>query len=167
MEYRSSVGFLGLPLVHVTTGTLVHGRFRRGVATAWFAVGDVAFGVLFACGGVAVGGVSLGGATFGLLPLGGVAVGVLAAGGLALGVVAVGGAALAWYAAVGGLAVARDYAIGGAAFARNVIVPLAAEPFPISAIPHPPLRWTDAVLLVAIVAVLLLVARSIRARRAQ
>src|SRR5262245_60795418 len=57
MEYRSSASLLGLPLVHIATGAVVDGRYRRGVATAWFAVGDIAIGMLFACGGVALGGV--------------------------------------------------------------------------------------------------------------
>src|SRR5262249_36781530 len=102
MEYRSSASFLGLPLVHVATGALVDGRYRRGVATAWFAVGDIAIGVFFACGGVALGGISLGGAAFGLFPIGGFALGLLAVGGLGLGIVAGGGAAFSWGAPVGG-----------------------------------------------------------------
>src|SRR5262245_23554105 len=138
MEYRSSASFLGLPLLQVATGALKDGRYQRGVATAWFAVGDVAIGVLFACGGVALGGISLGGAAFGLLPIGGLALGVVAVGGLALGVVAVGGAAIAWYAAVGGLAVARDYAVGGVALARNVIAPPSRDALPPAAIPRVP-----------------------------
>ena len=108
MEYRSSASFLGLPLVHVATGGSIDGRYKRGVATAWVAFGDIAIGVLFACGGVALGGISLGGAALGLLPVGGLALGLLAVGGLALGLVAVGGAAFAWHAAIGGLAVAHD-----------------------------------------------------------
>jgi hypothetical protein len=55
MEYRSRVSFLGLPVIHVAVGGAVAGVYRRGVATGWIAVGDVAFGVLFSCGGVAVG----------------------------------------------------------------------------------------------------------------
>jgi hypothetical protein len=81
MEYRSSASFLGLPLVHIATGALTDGGCRRGVATAWFAVGDIAIGVFFACGGVALGGISLGGAALGLLPIGGFAFGLLAVGG--------------------------------------------------------------------------------------
>jgi hypothetical protein len=44
MTMKSSIQLLGLPLVHVTTGQLVDGRYRRGVARGWIAVGDVAFG---------------------------------------------------------------------------------------------------------------------------
>ncbi len=45
MTMKSSIQLLGLPLVHVATGQLVDGRYRRGVARGWIAVGDVAFGV--------------------------------------------------------------------------------------------------------------------------
>jgi hypothetical protein len=165
MEYRSSARFLGLPLVHIATASVTDGRYRRGVATAWFAIGDVAVGVLFACGGVALGSVALGGAAFGLLPIGGFALGLLALGGIALGMTAVGGAAFAWHAAIGGLAVARDYAIGGVAFAQKTIAPTSSESLPLPPIPHPPFHWSDALLVVAIVGVLLAVALSIRARR--
>jgi hypothetical protein len=165
VEYRSSASFLGLPLVHIATGALVHGRYRRGVATGWFAVGDIAIGVLFACGGVALGGISLGGAALGLVPIGGVAFGLLALGGLALGIVAVGGAALAWYAAIGGLAVAQHYAIGAVALARSVITPPTSESLPISSIPHAPFHWSDALLLIVIAVAVLLVAFSVQARR--
>ena len=165
MEYRSSTRFLGLPLVHIATGTVTDGRYRRGVATAWFAIGDIAIGVLFACGGVAFGGISLGGAAVGLLPIGGVALGLLAVGGLGLGLVAVGGAAFAWYAAVGGLAVAHDYAIGGVAVAQNVITPPSSKALPLSSIPHAPFQWSDALWLIVIAGVLLVVALSVQARR--
>lgn len=165
MEYQSSVRFLGLPLVHVATGAVVDGRYRRGIATAWLAVGDIAIGVAFACGGVALGGVCLGGAALGLLPIGGLTVGLLAVGGLAAGVVAMGGAAFAWYAAIGGLAVARDYAIGGVASAHNVIVPPSSKTLPLSSVPHPPFQWLDALMFVALLAVVLAVALSVRAKR--
>jgi hypothetical protein len=165
VEYRSSASFLGLPLVHIATGGVIDGRYRRGVATAWFAVGDIAIGVFFACGGIALGGVSLGGAALGLLPIGGFALGILAFGGLALGVVAVGGAAFAWYAAIGGLAVARDYAIGGAASARTVITAPSPDSLPLASIPHAPFNLSDALLLIVMAAVLLVVALSVQARR--
>jgi hypothetical protein len=166
VNYRSSISFLGLPLLHVTTGNLVGGSYRRGVAIGWFAIGDIAMGVLFACGGIAFGGVCVGGAAFGALSIGGFAIGLLALGGAALGIVAIGGAALAWYAALGGLAVARDYAIGGLAHAPHVIAAAPSGSLPLAAIPHPPFTWSDALLLLVIVIALLAVAaRSIAARR--
>src|SRR5262247_2837532 len=165
VEYRSSASLLGLPLVHIATGAVVDGRYRRGVATAWFAVGDIAIGVFFACGGVALGGISLGGAAFGLFPVGGFALGLLAIGGLGLGIVALGGAAFAWYAAIGGLAVAHDYAIGGVALAQTVITPPSSESLPLSSIPQAPFHWSDALLLIVIAGALLVVARSVQGRR--
>ena len=83
------------------------------------AIGDVAFGVLFSVGGVAVGSVSIGGVSIGALSLGGVAVGLATIAGLAVGVLAAGGAALGWSGALGGLAVAHDFASGGVAMATH------------------------------------------------
>ena len=138
MEYRSGVSFLGLPIVHIAMGSFVNGRYRRGVATGWIAIGDIAFGVFFALGGIAFGGISLGGVSLGFLPLGGFAMGALAIGGLAMGVVAFGGAALGWYAAIGGLAFAHDYAIGGVASAQRVIAPISP-----GTVPFPPISYTQ------------------------
>jgi hypothetical protein len=165
MEYCSSARLLGLPLVHLATGAVTDGQYRRGVATAWFAVGDIAIGVCFACGGVALGGIAIGGAAIGLAPVGGFALGAFAIGGLALGFIAVGGAACAWYAAIGGLAVARDYAIGGVAMAGTVIFKPSPGLLPLASIPHAPFRWEDALMLAAIVGALLAVALSIHQRR--
>ena len=165
MEFRSRARLLGIPLIHIATGAVTEGRYRRGVATAWFAVGDIAIGVLFAGGGVALGGISLGGAALGVVPIGGLALGLLAAGGLAFGVVAVGGAAFAWYAAIGGLAVAYEYAIGGVALAQNVLSPQSSKPLPPTAIPHAPFHWSDALLLIEIVVALLFLALLVQRRR--
>jgi hypothetical protein len=66
---------------------------------------------------------------------------------------------------IGHGAVARDYAIGGVAFAQTVIAPPPSAPLPLSSIPHAPVRWSDALLLIAIIGALLAVARSVRARR--
>jgi hypothetical protein len=165
MEYRSSATLLGLPIVHIAMSSVVDGQFRRGVATGWVAIGDVAFGVLFASGGLAVGGISLGGLAVGVLPLGGLALGALAFGGVALGIVAIGGAAVAWHAAIGGLAVASHYAAGGVAMAPQLIAPTGASVPPFAAIPHAPFRWTDAVWLALIAWALLRVAWAVQARR--
>ena len=118
MQYTSRTRVLGLPLVHVAIGGT--DGATRGIARGWIAVGDIAFGVLFALGGVAVGGVSVGGASLGVLSVAGAAFGVWALGGLAVGVFALGGAAFAWWAADGGLAVATEFARGGEASARHV-----------------------------------------------
>jgi hypothetical protein len=119
MNYRTKSAWLGLPLVHVSTGEIVEGRYRRGVAQGWIAIGDISFGVLLSVGGVALGGIALGGLALGGLAFAGMAVGAVAFGGSATGVVALGGAAIAWHGALGGLAIAREYALGGVAIARH------------------------------------------------
>jgi hypothetical protein len=168
MEYRSNVRFFGLPLIHVATGRIVEGGYRRGVATGWIAVGDVAIGVFLSCGAVAVGGISIGGVSLGALSIGGLAFGLAALGGLSAGALALGGAAFAWYAAVGGLAVAHDYAIGGAAFAQHVVGPLAPQSQAIYPQPRAPFRAEDALWLLAIVAAALMLARRVQqGRRSQ
>jgi hypothetical protein len=128
MDYQSKARLLGLPLLHVATGRLVDGVYRRGVAKGWIAIGDVAMGA-FAAGGISVGGVSVGGLAAGALPVGGFALGLAAIGGLAVGALAVGGAAFGWSGAWGGLAVAHDFAHGGAAVAAHANDATAASYF--------------------------------------
>ncbi|HTO45131.1 MAG TPA: hypothetical protein VML56_13725 [Burkholderiales bacterium] len=165
MEYRSKATLLGLPLVHVAVGATVDGRYQRGIAKGWVAVGDIAFGVLFASGGIAIGGITLAGGALGLISIGGVALGLCAAGGLSVGVIALGGAAFGWYAAIGGLAVAHDYAIGGLALARKVIDPNVPGPTSLPSIPHPPFRWSDALVLMGLIAALVVAFLALRGRR--
>ncbi len=130
MEYRSTLAPLGIPLIHVMTGTLDAGGYHRGIAKGWIAVGDIAVGILFAAGGMAVGtGLSLGGLSLGLLCVGGCAAGGFAVGGCAIGIVAVGGLAVAWSVAAGGLAIAGDIAVGGLALARHANDGAAADFF--------------------------------------
>ena len=119
MHYRTKFEIWGLPLVEIKTGQLVNGRYQRGIARAWIAVGDIAFGMLISVGGVAMGGLALGGVSLGVLGLGGLAVGGLALGGCAVGVCAIGGAAIALKIALGGLAVSGDVAMGGLALAPH------------------------------------------------
>jgi hypothetical protein len=97
------------------------------VAKGWIAIGAKAYGVLFACGGIAIGGISFGGMSIGLLTWGGFAVGAFVWGGCAVGIYAlggvaigwkvVGGCALGWSAAQGAIAMARDFAQGAVASA--------------------------------------------------
>jgi hypothetical protein len=132
-EYTSRFRPLGLPLIHVNLGLDENGRQRH--ARGWIAIGNIAWGVLFAAGNVAVGGIATGGLSLGLvsfaglaaggLAVGGVAAGAWAMGGFALGFEALGGIALAWQAAVGGLAVAFNYAQGGLAIAEHANDPTA------------------------------------------
>jgi RNA polymerase sigma factor (sigma-70 family) len=125
-EYSSSWTFLGWPLIHIRFGREAG---KRLPAKGWIAFGNVAYGILFASGGVAVGtvsmggiavgGVAIGGCTLGLLTFGGMAFGIFAVGGAALGYIACGGTAIAWQAACGGAAVAHNFALGGAALAQH------------------------------------------------
>lgn len=119
MHYKSSVRLLGMPLVHVAIGPTEGASGVRGVAKGWIAIGDIAFGVVFALGGLAVGGLSLGGLSVGVLAFAGLSVGIWSVGGLALGVFALGGGAIGVWAANGGLAVASEYSLGGLAIGAH------------------------------------------------
>jgi hypothetical protein len=119
MNYRSKAELLGIPLVHIATSRMKDGKWERGKALGWIAIGDISVGILLSLGGVALGGVAVGGASLGVISIAGVAVGVAAIGGMAIGVVALGGLAVALYAALGGLAVSAKYALGGGAFAQH------------------------------------------------
>ena len=117
-EFISRRRLFGRPLLHV--------RFGAGPARGWIAVGDEAYGWLFACGHMAVapvacgviatGGVALGGWVCGGFAFGFVAIGAAALGGLAAGLWAYGGTVFGWVAAVGGAAHARAFALGAGGF---------------------------------------------------
>lgn len=127
LDYKSQRSLFGLPLIHVATCKVIDGRYERGIARGWIAIGDISLGILFsvggvACGGISVGGVSLGLITFsgiglGILCIAGLALGVYAVGGLAIGVIAFGGGAIALYDAEGGIAIAGHAAGAGAGLA--------------------------------------------------
>jgi hypothetical protein len=117
MNYKSTITLLGLPLIHIAIGPPEGSPGYRGIAKGWIAVGDIAFGVVFALGGLAFGGLSVGGFSVGLLAIAGLSIGVWSVGGLALGAFALGGGAVAIWAANGGLTIASEYAIGGLAMA--------------------------------------------------
>jgi len=126
-EYRSRATLLGLPLVHCRTGRLPGQKVQPAIG--WIACGERAYGILFASGGVAVGGISMGGFSIGIFSFGGFGIGVMVFGGMSLGVIALGGAAIgwiasggfaiAWHAAFGGVAAAHDLALGGAVLANH------------------------------------------------
>ena len=118
-SWTSPTRFLGLPLVDIQM--LVSGingppAGHPAVARGWIAIGDRAWGILFAAGGIARGGVAVGGVCVGVVALGGLGCGVLSLGGLVIGGLAVGGVAAGWDA-VGGLAAGWHSAVGGVAFA--------------------------------------------------
>jgi hypothetical protein len=114
-EFRSRQTLLGLPLVHLR---ISRSNTTRRPVKAWIAGGDIAFGLLFAWGGVAVAPVSFGGLAVGVVSFGGIALAGLAAGGFAAGGGAFGGMAVGWVAA-GGTAIAVKGALGGFALAST------------------------------------------------
>jgi RNA polymerase sigma factor (sigma-70 family) len=126
-EYRSPRTFLGLPLLHVRFNCVEAGKTLP--AKGWIAVGNRAYGIIFAFGAIAVGGISsgalavglvaLGGFGIGLFAFGGLAVGFAAMGGAAVGYVAFGGGAIGWLGASGGATLARHFALGGGAIAQH------------------------------------------------
>jgi len=139
-EYRSRATLFGLPLVHWRS----FGKMRRPgekipTAVGWIACGERAYGILYASGGIAVGGISTGGLSIGLLSFGGLSIGLLAFGGFAVGAVALGGGAIGlvasggmafgWHAALGGMVAAHELALGGAALGNHVNDSVAREFF--------------------------------------
>lgn len=146
-EYRSRATLLGLPLVHWRSfGNVRRPGEKIQPAIGWIACGERAYGILYASGGIAVGGISTGGLSIGLLSFGGLSIGLLAFGGLAVGAVALGGGAiglvaaggmaLGWHAAMGGVVAAHELACGGAALGNHVNDTVAREFF----LRH---RWLD------------------------
>ena len=130
-EYRSRAQLLGLPLVHWRS----FNRVRRPgekiqPAIGWIACGERAYGILYASGGLAVGGIatgalsigvlSFGGISIGLLAFGGFSIGAVALGGGAIGLIATGGMAMGWHAAMGGMVAAHELACGGMALGNHV-----------------------------------------------
>ena len=113
LEYRSRRELLGWPLVHIR----ICGKTTEPVR-AWFAVGEIAWGRLFAFGGMAIAPFSCGWIAVGLLPLGSCAFGLLALGGCSVGVWAFGAVALGWET-FGACAVAWNGASGWVALARH------------------------------------------------
>ena len=126
-DYRSRITFLGLPLVRISSGWA--GGEKALPAVGWIAIGDRAYGILFASGGLAIGGISMGGISIGLFSIGGISIGLICLGGLAiggfglggaaLGMVSTGGLAAGWLSAEGGLAISHHFAAGGMAIAPH------------------------------------------------
>ena len=146
-EYRSRATLFGLPLVHWRSfGNVRRPGEKVQPAIGWIACGERAYGILYASGGIAVGGISTGALSIGLLSFGGLSIGLLAFGGFAIGAVALGGGAiglvaaggmaLGWHAAMGGMVAAHELACGGAALGNHVNDSVAREFF----LRH---RWLD------------------------
>src|SRR5262249_58720920 len=103
LNYKSHRTLFGLPLLHLASGQVIDGRYKRGIARGWIAIGDISLGILFSLGGVSCGGISIGGVSLGLITFSGVGLGLIfCLGGLALGGYAVGGFAIGGIAVGGG-----------------------------------------------------------------
>ena len=101
-EFKSTQTWLGLPLLHMTSGfDPVTGQIR--VARGVVAIGRKARGII-----------AIGGSATGILAIGGMAMGVFAIGGCALGLISFGGLAIALLFGLGGVALA-PIAVGGQA----------------------------------------------------
>lgn len=135
-EYISRFRLLGFPLVHAKFAMAEKGEKP---AVAWVAVGDRAYGLLFAWGGFAVAPISVGIFSFGLLTVGAVGFGLIAMGTVGVGLLAIGASAIG-YKAFGSLSamgwesafspsfsIAKEAAIGPIAFAKEVNNELAAS----------------------------------------
>jgi len=131
VEYRSRAMLFGLPLVHWRSFNKVRKpREKIQPCVGWIACGERAYGILYASGGLAVGGIATGGCSIGLLSFGGISIGLLAFGGFsvaaialgggAIGWIASGGMAVGWHAAWGGMAAAHDLVCGGFALGNHV-----------------------------------------------
>ena len=135
-RFESKQRLLGLPLLSIRFNGAVESNERKA-AIGWIAIGDKAYGILFACGPLAVGGIAcgaitaggiaFGGMAIGVISIGGAAIGGLATGGLAIGHLAFGGCAAAWTAAMGGVSAARDFAVGGIAVAAQANTDVALD----------------------------------------
>ncbi len=128
IEYRTKTCLVGLPLIHIRLGATWTGQ--REAVKAWIAIADdVAIGVIFAFGGMAiapigVGGFALGGIVFGgfgagILCYAGFGIGAWVVGGVVTGLLAVGGCAFGWKAAIGGVAIAHQFALGSVTVAPH------------------------------------------------
>ncbi len=135
-EYRSRLGLLGIPLVHIKFAQAEDGE---PPAIGWIAAGERAIGVLFAWGGFTVGLVSVGIVSVGVVSLGAVGIGVVGVGTVGVGLLAIGAAAigvtafgslsaLGWTGALGnGFALARGGAIAPIAIAPETNNAAAAD----------------------------------------
>lgn len=128
-EFRTRARLFGVPLAHFQFGMPEEGD---KVAYGWIAVGERAYGLLFASGGIAVAPISVGILSIGFFSVGVVGIGLLATGTVALGVIGFGAStiaykayasmsALGWESAIsGGFSVAKEAAIGQHAYAKYV-----------------------------------------------
>jgi hypothetical protein len=127
--YISRLKLLGLPLVHAKFAMAEKGEKP---AVAWIAMGDRAYGLLFAWGGFAVAPISVGIVSCGILTVGAVGFGLIAMGTVGIGLLAIGASAIGykaygslsavgWESSLSGsFAIAREAAVGPIAYAKEV-----------------------------------------------
>lgn len=135
-EYKSRLRLGGIPLIHFRFGMPEIGDKP---IVGWIAGGDLAYGIIFAWGGVAIapisvgiisiGAISIGAVGFGLFGIGTIAVGAIAFGASAIGYKAYASfSSLGWESAFSnGFSTAKDAAIGPISIAQEVNTPLAAD----------------------------------------
>lgn len=135
-EYKSQSTLLGIPLFHFQ---FTKPEMGDKPAFGWVAGGNVAYGVLFAWGGVAIAPVSVGIVSLGVISIGAIGFGILGIGVVGIGVIGFGVSAIAYkaYASLsalgwesafsGGFATAKEAAIGTIAQASHVNNEIAAE----------------------------------------
>ena len=135
-EYKSALRLFNIPLFHFKFGMPEAGETP---AKAWFAGGSIAYGVMFAWGGLAVAPISVGIVTVGIVSCGAISFGVLSVGTVAIGLLAFGASAIAykayaslsalgWESALsGGFSIAKEAAVGQVAIAANTNDKLAYE----------------------------------------
>ena len=123
-EFKSQFMLFGIPLFHFQFSKPEMGDKP---AFGWIAGGNVAYGLIFAWGGVAVAPVSVGIISFGVISIGGLGFGLVGIGVVAIGVIGFGASAIAykayaslsalgWESALsGGFATAKEAAIGAIA----------------------------------------------------
>jgi RNA polymerase sigma factor (sigma-70 family) len=136
-EYKSRICLAGIPLLHFRFGTPEQGDKP---VFGWVAGGDLAYGLLFAWGGVAIAPISVGIASFGVISVGAVGVGLMGLGTIGIGVIGFGASAIGYkaygtFSALGwdsaftgiGFSVAKHAAIGPFSFAEHINNEQAAE----------------------------------------
>jgi len=135
-EYKSRLCLAGIPLLH----------FRLGMpekndkpVIGWLAGGDIAYGLLFAWGGIAIAPISVGLLSVGLISVGAVGIGIIGLGTIGIGIIGFGASviaykgyaslsALGWESALSaGFSIANDAALGPIAFANQTNNEQAAE----------------------------------------
>ncbi len=135
-EYKSRFCIAGIPLLHFRFGMPENGDKPL---FAWVAGGELAYGLIFAWGGVAIAPISVGIVSIGAVSIGAVGVGLLGIGTIGIGVIGFGASAigykayaslsaLGWDSAIsGGFSIAKEAAIGPISFAKHINNEVAAE----------------------------------------